>query len=316
MSRIVVCGITQIETIVKVPKIPIQYEAFTPSKDSIYTAAGGDAFNISLAMSWLGDDIDFMTVVGKGQDLGMFNPPDRNVTLSTEYVLPIMNETPMQVTFFDQERLEQKFEDLKDIREAQYDLSLVEKVVPNSDMVFLSNVNFARPFIRIAQASRKPLAVKIHSYSREKEVYNEDFLRAAEILYFSGGARAEDPYAFIKEMAQKYGTQIILLGQSSEGVILYDRRRDICVHYDPVRAGQVVNTAGAGNAQFACFLHYYLKNGDSKEAMHKALIFTANKIGYMGTSNGFMTEEQLEQWEGLIFDSGDVVSKYHAKAER
>ena len=151
------------------------------------------------------------------------------------------------------------------------------------------------------------------SFSREKEVYNEDFLKAAEILYFSDGTRTEDPYEFIKEMAQKYGTQIILLGQSSEGVILYDRRRDINVHYDPVSAGQVVNTAGAGNAQFACFLHYYLKNGDSKEAMHKALLFTANKIGYMGTSNGFMTEEQLEQWESLIFDPNDVVSKFGAK---
>ena len=314
MSKMVVCGITQIETIVKVPKVPIQYQWFTSVKDSIFTAAGGDAFNISLAMSWLGDDVDFMTVVGKGQDLGIFNPPDRSVTLSTEYVLPVMNQTPMQVMFFDKERLEQRFEDLKDIREAQYDLSLVEKVVPHSDMVFLSNVNFARPFIRIAQASRKPLAVKIHSFSREKEIYNEDFLKAAEILYFSEGTKDEDPFDFIKEMAHKYGTQIILLGQGSEGIILYDRRRDITVHYDPVRAGQVVNTAGAGNALFACFLHYYLKNGDSKEAMHKALIFTANKIGFMGTSNGFMTEEQLEQWEKLIFDPGDVMAKYGGKA--
>jgi ribokinase len=47
--------------------------------------------------------------------------------------------------------------------------------------------------------------------------------------------------------------------------------------------------------------------------MHKALLFTANKIGYMGTSNGFMTEEQLEQWESLIFDPNDVVSRFGAK---
>ena len=71
MSKMIVCGITQIETIVKVPKVPIQYQWFTSVKDSIFTAAGGDAFNISLAMIWLGDDVDFMTVVGKGQDLGI-----------------------------------------------------------------------------------------------------------------------------------------------------------------------------------------------------------------------------------------------------
>jgi ribokinase len=73
-------------------------------------------------------------------------------------------------------------------------------------------------------------------------------------------------------------------------------------HYDPIRTGRVVNTAGAGNALFACYLHYYQKGFSAVEAIHKALLFTSNKIGYMGTSNGFMTENQLEQWDKLIWD--------------
>ncbi|MCR5451354.1 MAG: carbohydrate kinase family protein [Lachnospiraceae bacterium] len=306
MSKFVVCGITQLETIVKVPKIPVEYAKFTASKDYIYTAAGGDAFNISLALTSLGDEVDFMSVVGKGQNLGIFNPPDRTITLSTDHILPILKETPMEVMFFDGERREQKFEDLKDIRDAQYDISLVEKAIPESDMVFLSNVNYCRPFIKIALDNNKPLAVRIHSFHREKEKYNEDYLKAASILYFSDSNIEDDPYDFVNEMAEKYDPMIILIGQGAGGVLLYDKEKDIKIHYDPVKAGTVLNAAGAGNALFACFLHYYQKNGDSKEAIHKALMFTANKIGYIGTSNGFMTEDQLEQWERLIFDPRDT----------
>lgn len=302
MSSIVIAGITQIESIVKVSEIPIAYAAFTPASGTIFTAPGGDAFNMSLAMSWLGDRVEFMTVVGKDQNMGIFNPPNREVTLATTYVLPIMKETPMEVLFFDQTRKQQVFEDLKDIRDVTFDMDLARPRVEDSDMVVLSNANFCRPFIKLAKDKGKKLAVKIHHFDYEKEVFNEDFLKSADILYFSDNTIGGDPYDFVREMADKYDPETIMLGQGEKGLILYDKERNTNVHYNPVGAGQVVNTAGAGNATFACFLHYYLKNGDSVEAVKKALMFSANKVGYIGTSNGFMTEEQLEQWERLIYD--------------
>ncbi len=302
MSKVIVAGITQLETIVKVPKIPIEYHPSTGLIDAIFTAAGGDAFNISLAMKWLGDDVKFMTVVGRGQDYGIFNPPGNRVILETEYIMPIMKETPKEVLLFDRQRRQQKFEDLKDIRDAKYNMAKVEPIIDDVDLVFLSNANFCRPFIQLAKEHGKMLAVKIHTFSRDKEVYNEDYLSSANILYFDDNSIREDPYNFIQDISRRYDPEIIIIGQGVEGVILYDREHEINVHYNMVQTGQVVNTAGSGNAMFACFLHYYLKTQDSKMAIRKAMIFTANKIGYNGTSNGFMTEDQLEQWEKLIWD--------------
>ena len=161
MSNIVIAGITQIESIVKVKEIPIAYAPFTPAPDTIFTAPGGDAFNMSLAMSWLGDRVEFMTVVGKDQNMGIFNPPNREVTLSTTYVLPIMKETPMEILLFDRTRKQQVFEDLKDIRDAKYDMMLIDPLVEDCDMMVLSNVNFCRPFITRAVDHNKKLAVKI-----------------------------------------------------------------------------------------------------------------------------------------------------------
>ncbi len=301
MAKFIIAGITQLETIIKVDRIPLEFKAFNPLVNSIHTAAGGDAFNISLALKWLGDDIRFMSVVGRDQSLAIFNPPEREVTLETDLVLPLMSATPMQVTFFDEQRNEQVFEDLKDIRDVGYEMSLVDPIIDEAEMVVLSNANFCRPIMQLAGEHDKKLAVKIHSFSRAKEKYNADFLSAANIVFFSD-VDQEDHYEFCQEMAKKYDIDTIILGQGAGGLLLHDNTQNMTMHYDPIRTGRVVNTAGAGNALFACFLHYIQRGFGAVDAIHKALLFVSNKIGYMGTSNGFMTEAQLEQWDKLIWD--------------
>ena len=301
MSKFLVAGVTQIETIVRVDKIPVSYAPLTSVNDSIFTAVGGDAYNESLALKWLGDEVTFMSIVGRNQDLGIMNPPDRKITLSTEYIIPQMKETPTEVVLYDKDRKQQIFEDIKDLRENVYDMSMVAPIAESCDMMVLANANFCRPFAKAAVEHKKPIAVNIRSYNPEKEIYNTDFLEPAKILYFSDDTLHEDPYAFIDRMADTYGTEIIILGQGSEGLILFDKTKDVRVHYKTVKTNEVVNTIGAGNALFACFLHYYMETGDSVNAIKNALLFASYKIGYMGTSNGFMTTDQLEQWRNLIW---------------
>ena len=49
-----------------------------------------------------------------------------------------------------------------------------------------------------------------------------------------------------------------------------------------------------------------METRDSSKAVKNALLFASYKIGYMGTSNGFMTNEQLEQWRNLIWGVKDL----------
>ncbi|MBO4457833.1 MAG: carbohydrate kinase family protein [Butyrivibrio sp.] len=305
MGKFLVAGVTQIETIVRVDKIPVSYAPVTSVIDSIYTAMGGDAYNESLALKWLGDDVVFMSIVGRNQDLGMINPPDRKITLSTEYIIPQMNETPTEVVLYDRDRKQQIFEDIKDLRENVYDMAMVPPLVESCDMMVLANANFCRPFAKVAVEHNKPIAVNIRSYDQEKEKYNVDFLEPAKVLYFSDDTLTEDPYDFIDRIADTYGTEIIILGQGSDGLMLYDKSKNLRVHYKTVKTNEVVNTIGAGNALFACFLHYYTETGDSVNAIKNALLFASYKIGYMGTSNGFMTTDQLDQWRNLIWGISD-----------
>ena len=313
MGKFLVAGVTQIETIVRVDRIPVSYSPLTSVTDSIFTAVGGDAYNESLALKWLGDDVTFMSIVGRNQDLSIINPPDRKITLSTEYIIPQMRETPTEVVLYDKLRKQQIFEDIKDLRENVYDMSMVTPIAEACDMMVLANANFCRPFAKIAAQLKKPIAVNIRSYNPEKEKYNTDFLEPAKVLYFSDDTLAEDPYEFIDRMSATYGTEVIILGQGSGGLILFDKTKNLRVHYKTVKTNEVVNTIGAGNALFACFLPYYLETGDSVNAIKNALLFASYKIGYMGTSNGFMTTDQLDQWRNLIW--GIKKSEFDVQSE-
>lgn len=304
MGKFLVAGIVQRETIVKVDRLPIGYERLTEKPNTIYMNTGGDAYNEAVALSWLGNSVDFMTMVSEGESMQLINPPDAEIKLVTDYVLPVLKATPTAVVFCDPDRKQQIFEDIKDIRDAVYDESLFAERAGRAELLLLSNANFARPLIQIGRELRKPIAVNLKEYRRDKLDYNEDFLKAADILYVSDDYLIDEPYEFVKELAAKYRPEIIILGQGAAGLILYDKNKNIITHYNTVKTNEIVNTAGAGNALFSCFLHFYNKTHDSVYAVKNAMLFASYKIGFTGTSNGFLTEEEIGRWRNLIWRDG------------
>ena len=193
------------------------------------------------------------------------------------------------------------FEDVKDIRTVEYDCDLFERQIQDKDMVLISNCNFCRPIIGLAKKYQKPLAVNVRSMRAEKIANKEDFLAAADILYISDDDLESDHYDCIKECREKYDPEIVIMGIGDKGVILYTKEDNSVIEYRPVKTNEIVNTIGAGNALFSSFMHYYVKTKNAKEAIKNALLFASYKIGFVGTSNGFMTEEQIEQWKKLIW---------------
>ncbi len=305
MGKFLVAGIVQRETIVKVDKIPVEYEGVTMKSDTIFTSTGGDAYNEALALTWLGNSVDFMTMVGCEESMQLINPPDCEVRLVTDYVQPVLKNTPTAVVLYDNNsRKQQIFEDMKDLRKMSYDAELLRERAARAEMLVVSNVDFCRPLVQIGKELRKPIAVNLKEYRKDKLEDNEAFLKGADILYVSDDYLITEPYEFVKGLAVKYRPEIIILGQGASGLILYDKNKNIITHYNTVKTNEVVNTVGAGNALFSCFLHFYNKAHDSVYAVKNAMLFASFKIGFMGTSNGFMTEEEIGKWRNLIWRDG------------
>lgn len=301
MSKFLVAGFFQHETIVKVDSIPISYANVTSRSNTIYTNVGGDAYNESLALKWLGNSVDYMAMIGKYELSDSINWHDNDVKLYVDYVLPKLEATPTAVIFCDENGKQQIFEDTKNIREMEYDTDIFKERVERADMVVVSNCNFCRPLLPLAKAAGKKIAVNIHDYKDEKLLDNRDFVEAADIIYLSDDHLTMDHYEFVKEIVDRYEPEVVILGEGRKGVLLYSRNEDIFANYKTVKTNEIVNTIGAGNALFSCFLHYYNKTGKAVPAIKNALLFASYKIGFMGTSNGFMTEEQIEQWGSLIW---------------
>ncbi len=304
MGKFLVAGVVQRETIVKVDNIPIGYMGITERPNTIFTSTGGDAYNESLALKWLGNSVDLMSMVGEGESMDLVNPPGCEVELVTDYVLPRLADTPIAVLFYDENRKQQIFEDIKNLGDVPYDLALFRERAKRAEMLVVSDANFCRPLIGIGKELRKPIAVNIREYTEEKAYFNEDFLKGGDILYISDDRLVGDPYEFVKSLAAKYRPQIIILGQGAAGLILYDKNKNIIAHYNTVKTHKTVNTVGAGNALFSCFLHFYNKTKDSVFAVKNAMLFASYKIGFMGTSSGFMTEEEISLWRNLIWRDG------------
>ncbi len=302
MAKFAVAGIVQVETIVRVEDIPVRYSPVTNMPDTVFTYVGGDAYNERVALKALGDEVEFFSMVGKQDLRGILW--DEDFMGDGDFVLPVLESTPTAVILYDKKRQQQIFEDIKDMRDAEFNLSLFKEKIKDADAVVLANANFCRPLAAAAKEARKLLAVNFRGFTEEKMQYNEDFFELADIIYVSDDNIVGSADEFVRKLADNYSAKIIILGQGAAGLTIFSREDELLAHYKPVKTNEIVNTSGAGNSLFSCFLHCYVSTGDAVHAVKKALLFASYKIGFMGTSVGFLKEEELEHWYRLIWGAG------------
>ncbi len=302
MAKFAVAGIVQVETIVKVDEIPVSYLPVTNKPNTIFTNVGGDAYNERVALKALGDEVEFFSMIGKRDMHGLFWNED--FLGDSDYVLPVLKATPTAVILYDNNRRQQIFEDIKDMRDVEFNLELFNEKIKDADAVILANANFCRPLAKAAREAGKMLAINFRGFSEEKMKYNEDYFEMADVIYVSDDNIVGKADEFVRKLADTYAAKIIILGRGAQGLTIFSREDDLLASYKPVKTNEIVNTAGAGNSLFSCFLHCYVTTNDAVHAIKNALLFASYKIGYMGTSNGFLTEEELEHWYRLIWGAG------------
>ena len=77
------------------------------------------------------------------------------------------------------------------------------------------------------------------------------------------------------------------------GLMMYAKEKDEIKQFPAVKTREVINTIGAGDALFSCFIHFYNKTKDPYYSIRLASIFASYKIGENGGAKGFLTEEEI-----------------------
>ena len=149
--------------------------------------------------------------------------------------------------------------------------------------------------MKILKDNGKILATDVHVLNDINDKYNNDYIQYSDILFLSNENIHGRENDFMKQLIQKYNHKIIVITMGGKGLLIYIKEKGEIKYFPAIKTREVVNTIGAGDALFSCFIHYYNKTRDAYYSIKLATIFASYKIGENGGSNGFISEEQLEE---------------------
>lgn len=293
MKKILVSGLINTETTVKVKSFPIEYFPIDYPFFGVNTRVSGVAYNLVKALKSLGDDVSLVTMTGDDFSAEYIKSEVEKAGVDTKHISNMLKETPNSVVLYDNEGKRQIYCDLKDVQDIKYDFE--EELYNQSDVVIACNTNFNRELLKKAKAAGKMIATDVHVLGDIDDEYNQDFMKYANILFLSDENIKVDYKEFLLAIEEKFGNDIIVLGMGKKGALMYVKDENKFYELPAVDVKEVVNTVGAGDALFSSFIHFYAKGLKPMECLKRAEVFAAYKIGFDGASVGFTDEETVEK---------------------
>lgn len=292
MRKIMVSGLINTETTVKVKKFPIEYFPIDYPFFGVNTRVSGVAYNIAKALKALDDDVRVVTMTGEDFSADYVKSKVEEIGISTKNIKSVLKETPNSVVLYDEEGKRQIYCDLKNIQDMEYDFE--RELYEDCDVIIACNINFNRGLLRKAKEAGKIIATDVHVLGDVNDEYNKVFMECANILFLSDENIKTDYREFLQTIENKYKNDIIVLGMGKKGAMMYVKQEDRFYELPAVTVGEVANTVGAGDALFSSFIHYYAKGLSPIECLKRAEIFASYKIGFDGAAVGFADEKTID----------------------
>jgi ribokinase len=294
VSNILVCGLTNIETTLKVDSFPIEYTPVEYTFFGVNSSISGVGYNIAKALKTLGDNPYFFSIIGNDIYKNIiFNDLEKD-SIDTKYVLPLLEQTVQSGILYDG-NIRKIVLDLKNIQEVKYAIKNIEEIMDQISIGIICNINFSRDFLKTLRDNKKIIATDVHVLSDIDDAYNNDYIQYSDILFLSNEHICGNEYDMMKQIIQKYNHEIIVITMGENGLLIYTKEKSEIKQFPAIKTREVVNTIGAGDSLFSCFIHYYNKTKDPYYSIRMATIFASYKIGENGGAKGFLTENELEE---------------------
>lgn len=292
---VLVSGLTNIETTLRVEGFPVVYQPVRYPFFGIESTVSGVGINVAKALTALKEEVTFLSLTGNDAHHTWVCAELEKSGIPSGGVLPLLRETPASVILYDGEGRRQINVDLKEIQETAYPETLFAKAAAEAELFVLCNINFSRPFLQFAHGTGKPVATDVHALSALHDPYNRDFMAAADILFLSHEQLPAPPAAFAGQLYREYGCAVIVIGMGNAGALLHLGGEGRTWQVPAVLTRPVVNTIGAGDALFSCFVHEHGGGRDALAALRRAVVFASWKIGEKGAASGFPDAAHLEE---------------------
>ena len=295
MKKILVSGLVNIETSVELESFPINYSPIEYPFFGVNSCVSGVGYNVARALKTLGSDIDLLSEVGDDLYGSVVVEEIKKNDVDPKHIIIYQGlETAASVVLVDKQGQRKIYCDLKNIQDRP---PLNESHIKLDDysLAVLTNINFNRGLLKTAHDKGICVATDVHVLSNLDDEYNQDFLKYADILFLSNEAILGKEMGFLREIYRKFNNKIIVCGCSKDGALLYIGEQDKIYSEPAVAPLGIVSTVGAGDALFSSFIHFYNKGLKPQDCLKKAVLFAGIKISQSGGSNGFVSEEKLEE---------------------
>ena len=297
MPRILVSGLVDLETTVKVDEFPIAYFPVRYPFFGVASAVSGVGYNVAKALKALGDAPLLLSLIGPDLAGRQVRDALSRDGLDFFWVRDGASETAQSVILYDGEGRRQIHVDLKDVQDRAYPRELFEQALGVCDAAALCNVNFSRPFLSAARNAGKLVATDVHALTTLDDPYNTDFLKAAQVVFLSDESLPVGAEEFARELGARYAPEVVVVGMGERGALLHLPAEGSFEKVAAVKTRPVVSTVGAGDALFSAFLDGYVRDRDARRALRRAVVFASWKIGAASASDGFLAPAALAQLE-------------------
>jgi ribokinase len=274
-----------------IPYFPVRYPFH-----GVNSTVSGVGYNLAAALTALGEDVRFLSFLGNDLIGEVCRKSIGEANIPTGMVRTLTGRTPQSVILFEPDGRRQIHVDLKEVQEAAMPLEAFPQAAAGCEAAMLCNINFARPLLKPARDRGLLIATDVHALSRLDDDYNRDWLEQADILFLSDEHLPGSPEDTAAEILGRFRAGIVVIGLGAKGALLADRSRGLVARFPAVTTRPVVNTIGAGDALFSCFVREYVRRRDSVEALSRAQVFASYKIGDSGGAAGFLSSQALNDW--------------------
>lgn len=291
MARVLISGLINIETTLRVDRFPLPYYPVTYPFGGVASSVSGVGLNIARALRVLGHEVRLVSMIGADAPGRWVRDQLARWNIADDYVIDTLPATPQSVILYDAEGRRQIHVDLKTIQDVAYPDPSRKDLWDGVDLAVLCNINYSRGLIPPTRARGIPWASDVHALEQVEDAYNREFT-GADILFMSHERLPESPEAFGSALRRERNPEVLVIGCGAEGAWLFPRG-GTPTHVPAVRTRPIINTIGAGDALFSGFLHGWLDGLDHETALRQAIGFASWKIGCASASHGFLDAETL-----------------------
>ena len=136
MPKILVAGLVNIETTLKVDSFPIPYFPVTAPLFGIQTTVSGVGYNLAKAFQALGNPVDLLAMIGPSDELNaqMTRNALAKEHIAGNHVLNRLSQTPQSVILYDSVGKREIYSDLKDVPETEYPIEDFRNAIKDAEL--------------------------------------------------------------------------------------------------------------------------------------------------------------------------------------